>query len=68
MLPYIVTMDKQLALAGSLLVTLAALFIFGAVKGQLTGVKPAMAGLQTTVIGGLAAGAAFFIARLVSAI
>ncbi len=68
LLPYIVTMDKQLALAGSLLVTLAALFIFGAVKGQLTGVKPAMAGLQTTVIGGLAAGAAFFIARLVSAI
>ena len=68
LLPYIVTVDKHLALAGSLAVTLAALFVFGAVKGQLTGVRPAVAGLQTTVIGGLAAGAAFFIARLVSTI
>ena len=64
--PYVLTPDKRLALAASLLVTLAALFVFGAVKGQLTGVKPALAGLQTTLIGGLAAGAAFVIARLVS--
>lgn len=68
LIPYAVTPDKGLALAASLLLTLAALFVFGAVKGQLTGVRPALAGLQTTVIGGLAAGAAFFIARLVSGI
>ena len=66
LLPYMATPDKQQALAASLLLTLAALFAFGAVKGQLTGVKPVAAGLQTTFIGGLAAGAAFFIARFVS--
>jgi VIT1/CCC1 family predicted Fe2+/Mn2+ transporter len=64
--PYMLLAGKQAALATSLACTLAALFAFGAVKGRLTGAKPAVAGLQTTVIGGLAAGAAFFIARLVS--
>lgn len=65
LVPYALLPDKTTALAASLLLTLAALFVFGAVKGRLTGVKPLVAGLQTTVIGGLAAGAAFFIARLV---
>lgn len=66
LLPYAVILSKSVALSTSLALTLAALFVFGSVKGQLTGVKPALAGVQTTVIGGLAAGAAFLIARVVS--
>ena len=68
LVPYAVTLHKGLALSASLVLTLAALFVFGAVKGRLTGVKPMLAGMQTTVIGGLAAGAAFFIARFVSGV
>lgn len=44
-------------------VTLLALFAFGAVKGRLTGIKPLIGGLQTVGIGGIAASAAFAIAR-----
>src|SRR6202044_970489 len=47
-------------------VTLLALFVFGAIKGHYTGVKPFRGGLQTVVVGGLAAAAAFLIARLIS--
>ena len=43
-----------------------ALFIFGYVKGKFTGLVPFKGGLQTIVIGGLAAAAAFAIARAVS--
>ena len=41
-----------------------ALFIFGYVKGRFTTNKPLLTALQTTMIGALAAGAAFFIAGL----
>jgi VIT1/CCC1 family predicted Fe2+/Mn2+ transporter len=54
------------ALWVSVSVTLLALFIFGSIKGHYTGVKPARGGLQTVLVGGLAAAAAFFIARLIS--
>lgn len=64
--PYMALAVRESALLASLALTLAALFVFGSVKGALTGVKPLNAGLQTTVIGGFAAAAAFFIARLVS--
>jgi vacuolar iron transporter family protein len=47
-------------------VTLLALFIFGSIKGHYTGVKPLRGGVQTVLVGGLAAAAAFFIARLIS--
>jgi vacuolar iron transporter family protein len=40
--------------------------IFGAVKGRFTGVPMAKAALQTALVGSLAAGAAFGLARLVS--
>jgi hypothetical protein len=36
------------------------------VKGRFTGVSPIKAGAQTALIGGLAAGAAFAIARMIS--
>jgi VIT1/CCC1 family predicted Fe2+/Mn2+ transporter len=65
--PYIFMRDIQLALRFSVGVTLLALLFFGTVKGHYTGVKPFRAGLQTVLVGGLAAAAAFFLARLVRA-
>jgi vacuolar iron transporter family protein len=56
----------QLALWISVGVTLLALFAFGYVKGRFTGVAPWRGGMQTILVGGLAAAAAFFIARLIS--
>ena len=50
----------------SVVVTLLALFIFGGIKGHYTGVKPLRGGMQTVLVGGLAAAAAFSIARLIS--
>jgi VIT1/CCC1 family predicted Fe2+/Mn2+ transporter len=54
------------ALWVSVCVTLLALFVFGSIKGHYTGVKPFRSGAQTVLVGGLAAAAAFFIARLIS--
>jgi VIT1/CCC1 family predicted Fe2+/Mn2+ transporter len=51
------------ALYVSVGVTLLALFVFGAIKGHFTGVKPLRGGLQTVIVGGLAAAAAFLIAQ-----
>jgi len=53
------------ALWGSIAVTLVALFIFGYVKSRFTGISPLRGGLQTVLVGGLAAAAAFGIARLI---
>ena len=58
--------DVSRALWISVVVTVLALFVFGAVKGHYTGVRPWRGGLQTVLVGGLAAAAAFFIARLIS--
>ncbi|MGH9691996.1 MAG: VIT1/CCC1 transporter family protein [Candidatus Acidiferrales bacterium] len=64
--PYILMQHVRSALWVSVGVTLLALFVFGSIKGHYTGVKPWRAGMQTTLVGGLAAAAAFFIARLIS--
>ncbi len=63
--PYIIFGEAHLALLWSIGVTLIALFVFGYVKGTFTGTNPFKGALQTTLIGGLAAGAAFGIARLI---
>ncbi len=64
--PYMIyTDDGPRALTVSIVVTLIALAIFGWMKGRFTGVSPLKSGLQTVTIGGLAAGAAFGIARLI---
>jgi vacuolar iron transporter family protein len=47
-------------------VTLLALIVFGYIKGRFTGARPLRSAIQTVLIGGLAAGAAFGIARLIS--
>lgn len=64
--PYVVWADARTALGISVLVTLLALLIFGYIKGRFTGVRPLRSALQTTLIGGLAASAAFGIARALS--
>jgi vacuolar iron transporter family protein len=66
LLPYMLAKKVQTGLWFSVGVTLAALFVFGYAKSQITGLRPWRGGLQTILIGGLAAGAAFGIARLVS--
>jgi VIT1/CCC1 family predicted Fe2+/Mn2+ transporter len=63
--PYM-AMKATAALAGSVGITLFALAIFGYVKGRFTGASPVRSSLQTVLIGGLAAAAAFAIARAIS--
>jgi VIT1/CCC1 family predicted Fe2+/Mn2+ transporter len=55
------------ALSASVAITLVALLVFGGVKGRLTGAGTVRSALQTLLIGGLAAGAAYLLARLLSA-
>jgi vacuolar iron transporter family protein len=66
LLPYMLLPRPLPALAVSSAVTLAALVIFGYVKGRFTGMRPIRSALQTVLIGGLAAGVAFLIARAIS--
>jgi len=63
--PYIVTETTSAALVISIIVTIAALLVFGFVKGRFTGMRPVRSALQTALIGSTAAGAAFGIARLI---
>jgi vacuolar iron transporter family protein len=62
--PYMIFRDMNIALWGSVIVTMLALFMFGFIKGRFTGLNPLRGGLQTILVGGLAAGAAFMLARL----
>lgn len=64
--PYFFIARTELALVFSVIVTMLALFVFGAFKGRFTGASMIRSGLQTLFIGGVAAGAAFFIARLIT--
>ena len=66
LLSYFAVPNVHAALLWSVLVTLIALFVFGFVKGRFTGAAPFRSALQTVLIGGLAAGAAFGLARLFS--
>jgi len=61
--PYILMNELFQALTVSVGVTLVALFVFGFVKGKMTGISPWRGGLQTVVIGGLASAAAFGLAK-----
>ncbi|HVB73701.1 MAG TPA: VIT1/CCC1 transporter family protein [Ktedonobacteraceae bacterium] len=64
--PYFFLSPINIALLFSVMATLLALLLFGYVKGRFTGAKPFRSALQTALIGGLAAAAAFVIARLIS--
>lgn len=64
--PYILVSNAHTALLISAIVTLIALGIFGYVKGRFTGARPLVSAGQTVVIGGIAAAAAFALARAIS--
>jgi VIT1/CCC1 family predicted Fe2+/Mn2+ transporter len=64
--PYFAFPSAHEALEVSVMVTLLALAVFGYLKGRATGTSPLRSATQTTVIGGLAATAAFLLARLIS--
>jgi VIT1/CCC1 family predicted Fe2+/Mn2+ transporter len=67
LLPYMLLADGLMALKVSVVITLLALIVFGAVKGRLTGGGALKSSVQTSAIGGIAAAAAFGLARLLSA-
>lgn len=64
--PYLFHVPVTTALAASVGVTLAALAVFGGFKGRLTGRPPAAEALRTVLVGALASGAAYALARLIS--
>jgi vacuolar iron transporter family protein len=64
--PYMILGDAVRGLIWSAVVTLAALGIFGFMKARFTGTPRLRGASQTMVIGGLAAGAAFVIAKLIA--
>jgi predicted membrane protein (TIGR00267 family) len=63
--PYFFISDSIEALQISVIITLACLFVFGYFKSKITGVHPLSGGLKVMMIGAMAAGAAFGIARLI---
>jgi vacuolar iron transporter family protein len=66
LLPYMLG-SSNTALPASVGITLLALLVFGGIKGRVTGAGALRSALQTVVIGGLAAAAAFGLAHLLSA-
>jgi vacuolar iron transporter family protein len=64
--PYLLAIPVTSALATSVVVTLIALAVFGGFKGRLTGRPPAGEALRTVLVGALASGAAYSLARLIS--
>jgi VIT1/CCC1 family predicted Fe2+/Mn2+ transporter len=63
--PYFFARSVQEGFAESVALTLSALLVFGCIKARFTGIPLLRGGFQTVSIGGLAAGAAFLIAKLI---
>ena len=63
--PYFFLRSIPAALNLSVIVTLLALLVFGYIKGRFTVKKPIRSALQTVVVGGLAATAAFVLAKMI---
>jgi vacuolar iron transporter family protein len=64
--PYMLLATASAALGASVALTLMALGVFGYVKGHFTGTPPWRSAMQTVLIGGVAAGVAFVIARAIA--
>ncbi|AZI45019.1 iron transporter (plasmid) [Deinococcus psychrotolerans] len=64
--PYALNLTLSRALLLSVVLTLIALFAFGALKGRFTGSSVLKSAVQTMFVGAVASGTAFLIARLVS--
>lgn len=62
--PYLFIKDSSEALRFSVIATLICLFVFGFFKSKMTGVKPLWGAIKVTLIGAIAAGAAFGVAKL----
>lgn len=65
--PYFFIADSVEALKISVVATLVCLFIFGYFKSKMTGVNPIWGALKVTLIGAVAAAAAFGVAKLFEA-
>jgi VIT1/CCC1 family predicted Fe2+/Mn2+ transporter len=63
--PYFLIRSVHYALIASVVVTLLALTVFGYIKGRFTTARPLRSAWQTALVGGLAAAAAFVIARAI---
>ena len=63
--PYFFFRSVHEALISSVIVTLLALLAFGYIKGKFTTARPLRSAWQTVVVGGLAAAAAFAIAKAI---
>ena len=61
--PYFFAKSVHEGLFGSIVLTLVALFVFGYIKGRFTTTHPFRSAWQTVLVGGLAAAAAFGIAK-----
>jgi VIT1/CCC1 family predicted Fe2+/Mn2+ transporter len=64
--PYMILHTNAAALQLSVAITLLALAVFGAVKGRLVGTGALRSAIQTTLIGGFAAAAAYGLAHLLN--
>jgi vacuolar iron transporter family protein len=65
--PYMIFSNIETALRVSVIITLVALTVFGGAKGRALGSSILKSALQTVAIGGIAAAAAFELARLLNA-
>ena len=63
--PYFFITDATEALKYSVIDTLCCLFIFGFFKSKITGINPWIGAIRVMLIGALAAGAAFGVAKLI---
>jgi VIT1/CCC1 family predicted Fe2+/Mn2+ transporter len=63
LIPYFFVSIPSQGLLASVILTLIILFIFGGVKGRFTGTPILKSGFETMIVGGLAAAAAFLLAR-----
>ncbi len=66
LLPYMLLRENGAALRVSVVITLLALALFGTIKGRLVGTGALRSAVQTTLIGGAAAAAAYGLARLLN--
>jgi VIT1/CCC1 family predicted Fe2+/Mn2+ transporter len=64
--PYFFIINAHTALVVSAAMTIVALGVFGYVKGRFSGARPVVSAAQTVIIGGIAATAAFLLARAIS--
>jgi len=63
--PYFFIHDSSVALEYSVVATLICLFIFGFFKSKITGVNPWKGAIRVMLIGAMAAGAAFGVAKVI---